>query len=499
MENYLLKAEGISKSFPGVQALQNIHLEIRKGECHALLGANGAGKSTLIKILAGIYQPDEGKIFWEGKEIKIQDVKASRNLGISVIHQELILVPHMTIAENIFMGRELPGKSSLFINENKMNKKADELLKMFDLPLKGSDRVVRLSIAQQQMVEICRALSMDAKLIIMDEPTAALTEKEVKQLFNFIQQLKEKKIAVIFVSHRLEELFTISDRISVFRDGRYVATWETKNADQVELVNSMVGRTVDKFYIREQHTIGGPLLQLRNLEVKGVLHDINLTLHKGEILGLAGLVGAGRTELAETIFGIRHMTGGKILINGTEVVIRKPKDAMKTGICLVPENRKESGLDLIESVGFNTTIEVLSSFIKGCFVNKSREKDLIDTAVKSLSIKISSHRQKAVQLSGGNQQKVVIAKWLARTPSILIMDEPTRGVDVGAKAEIYQIIMDLAKRGVSIIMISSELPEVINIADRIIVMHEGSLAGEVTHEEATQEKIMQYSIGGIHD
>ncbi|MBN2810396.1 MAG: sugar ABC transporter ATP-binding protein [Spirochaetales bacterium] len=499
MERYLLQVKGINKHFAGVQALSDASLEVLPGECHALLGANGAGKSTLIKILAGIYQSDGGEIYFDGKLLEGLTVKTSHDVGISVIHQELVLVPHMTIGENIFMGREPMSPFMPFVDYQTMNARAQGYLDLFELPLKATDLVSELSVAEQQMVEICRAMSMDAKLIIMDEPTASLTEKEVARLFVYIRELKKQNIAVVYVSHRLEELFAVTDRISVYRDGRYITTYRTAEVERRDLVNSMVGRSMTEFYQTEVHVRGEPLLEVRNLEVPGILKNISFTLYKGEILGFSGIVGAGRTELAQALFGILPYSSGSVLLNGKATTIRQPSDAIAAGIGLVPESRKEHGLNLHETVGFNLTLQVLRDFMRGCFVDRRTEKSIIEEATKNLAIRTAGPNQLALHLSGGNQQKVVIAKWLALRPQILILDEPTRGIDVGAKVEIYQIMNKLAKSGVSIIMISSELPEVLNMSDRILVMHEGKITGELGREEATPEKIMHFATGGTYD
>ncbi|WP_320127744.1 sugar ABC transporter ATP-binding protein [uncultured Sphaerochaeta sp.] len=493
---YLLEAKGISKRFGGVQALQKADLQLLKGECHALLGANGAGKSTLIKVLAGIYKADEGEIFIEGEKVEIPDVHTSHALGISVIHQELVLVPYMTIAENIFMGRELVKGPFHYIDKQKMNSEAQRHLDSFGLNLRATDLVSNLSVAQQQMVEICKAMSLESKLIIMDEPTAALTSKEVDQLFEYVGQLKKRNISVVYVSHRLEELFAITDRISIYRDGEYIDTFITASTDRKTLVNNMVGRSMQDFFASKEHAVGRALLEVKNLTVPRVLDNISFTLHEGEILGFTGIVGAGRTELMQTLFGIRSYTEGQILLDGQQLSIKTSQDAIKARIGLVPESRKEHGLNLMESIGNNITIQVLDTFIRGCFVNRAKEQEIIKQGITNLNIKAFGPKQLAKQLSGGNQQKVVIAKWLALGPRVLILDEPTRGIDVGAKAEIYRLMTDLVSTGLSIIMVSSELPEVMNMSDRILVMHQGRITGSLSKSEATQEKIMFFATGG---
>ena len=492
----LLQLRHIEKSFPGVKALKDVSLDIHPGECHALLGENGAGKSTLIKVLAGIYDEDGGDIILDGAAIKIPDVHKSKELGISVIHQELILVPYMTIAENIYLGQELTKKRSPFIDRETMEGEAQKVLDNFNLNLSAGAHVASLSVAQQQMVEIAKALSTDARIIIMDEPTAALTNRETDQLFELVRTMKAQGKAIIFVSHRMEELFAISDRITVMRDGEYIGTKMTAETDRKELIAMMVGRPLKDFYLKRDHQKGEEVLRVQNLSREGVLKDISFSLHKGEILGLSGIVGAGRTELARALFGIDPHDGGEIFMNGSPVTIGKAQDAMNLGIGFVPEDRKQQGLFLQERVGFNLTIQVLKECFRWIRTNNRREDDFIRKGIESLSIKAHSPSQKVNELSGGNQQKVVIAKWLARNPQILILDEPTRGIDVGAKTEIYRIIGDLAKQGVAIIMISSELPEILNMSDRILVMYQGGIMGELAGEEATQEKIMHYATGG---
>ena len=493
----ILEMKGIKKSFGGVKALKDASLQLYPGECHALLGENGAGKSTLIKVLAGIHREDEGEIIIDGKKVIIPNVQSSKDLGISVIHQELILVPYMTIAENIFLGQELGNR--LFINRDKMIEEAQLVLDRFGLELSAEQHVASLSIGQQQMVEIAKALSRDARIIIMDEPTAALTARETEQLFELVYKLKEKNVAIIFVSHRMEELYQITEKVTVMRDGLYIGTCVTKDTERKELIAMMVGRSLDDFYQTSDHQCGEKILEVKNIKRAGVLDDVSFSLHKGEILGFSGIVGAGRTELARAIFGIDKIDSGQIFINGKEVSIGRAQDAMNLNIGFVPEDRKKQGLYMQETLGFNISIQSLKNCFKTIQMNREREKRIIDEGISSLSIKASSEKQKIGQLSGGNQQKAVIAKWLARKPEILILDEPTRGIDVGAKVEIYKIIGQLAASGVSIIMISSELPEVLNMSDRILVMYKGKITGELSNSEATQEKIMHLATGGNNE
>ncbi|HBE80754.1 MAG TPA: D-xylose ABC transporter ATP-binding protein [Firmicutes bacterium] len=498
MQENILSMRNIHKKFPGVYALNGVNFELCHGEVHALLGENGAGKSTLIKILAGIYTADEGEILIEGKKAKITDVYSSQAHGISVIHQELCLAPAMTVTDNIFLGKELAGKGG-FINFAKQRYLAQKLLDSLKLEIKATDKVSNLSVAQQQMVEIAKALSIDAEIIVMDEPTASLTSKEVEMLFQTIKELKKKNIAIIYISHRLEELFQVSDRVTVLRDGKYIGTRETVGTTRDELIAMMVGRELKDLYKRSVHPLGETVLEVKNLNRNNILHNISFSLKKGEILGISGLVGSGRTELARAIFGIDSYDSGEILISGQKVQIHSAAAAMENGIALVPEDRKGQGLVLIQSVSYNITIPILKQFMKFIHINRKVEEEITSSYIEKLSIRTPSLQQIAQNLSGGNQQKIVIAKWLGTHPKILIMDEPTRGVDVGAKAELYSIINMLAEQGVGIIMISSELPEIVNMSDRVLVMFKGRITGRLERKELQQETVMYYATGGIKD
>lgn len=495
MTEKLFEMQNVDKRFPGVYALKGVNFELKSGEVHALLGENGAGKSTLMKILSGIYTIDNGKIFINGKEEKIDSVKDAQNLGISIIHQELALVPHLSVAENIYLGREPKTKAGL-IDFPTINKNVQKLLEEFGLNIDARREISSLTVAQQQMVEIIKAVSFNSKIIIMDEPTSSLTDKEVTFLFNTIVNLKEHGVGVVYISHRMEELFQISDRITVLRDGEYVGTVVTKETDQDELISMMVGRKLDSYYVRDFLTPGEPILEVKNLTRKNVLNNINFELKKGEILGFSGLVGAGRSELMKCIFGLDAFHKGEIFVEGKKVEINQPNDAINAGIAYVPESRKEEGLFLIESIRYNVSIKILDKFMKLLKINKKIENDEVNKYIDSLSIRTPSPEQHVGKLSGGNQQKVLIAKWLATQPKVLIVDEPTRGVDVGAKAEIYSIMNELVKEGVSIIMISSDLPEVINMSDRVAVMAEGIIQTVLDKEDISQEKIMFYATGG---
>jgi len=491
-ETILLEMNHIRKEFPGVLALKDVSLRLEAGEVHALLGENGAGKSTLIKILGGIYASDAGEIVIHGKPVTINSVQDAQRHGISVIHQELVLVPHMTVAENIYLGRE-PLKSGRFVDFKKMYDDAKVLLDSFELDIRPDDEISELTIAQQQMVEIIKALSFNARILIMDEPTSSLSEKDVDFLFENIRKLKQAKVGIIYISHRMSELKQIADKITVIRDGEYIGTREAKTTSNDELIAMMVGRQLTNYYTR---TFGNPtekVLEVKNLSDGRLLKDVSFHLLRGEILGFAGLVGAGRSEVMKCIFGIDPILSGQVLINDEPVTIQNPDEAMKRGIALVPESRKREALFIDQTVKYNITIKALGEFIKGIRVDNSKEHEITKTYVDMMAIKTPSYAQVVGNLSGGNQQKVVIGRWLATKPKILILDEPTRGVDVGAKAEIYSIMNELVKEGVAIIMISSELPEVINMSDRVVVMSNGRVTGCLSREGLTQEKIMHHA------
>lgn len=492
-EKILLEMNHIRKEFPGVIALKNVSFQLHAGEVHALLGENGAGKSTLIKILGGIYNSDAGEILIDGKVVTINSVQDAQKHGISVIHQELVLVPHMTVAENIFLGREPLKHKSRFIDFKKMNAAAKKILDSFELDIKPEDEVDNLTIAQQQMVEITKALSFNAKILVMDEPTSSLSKKDVDFLFENIKKLKTAKVGIIYISHRMSELKQISDAITVIRDGEYIGTRDSATSNNDELIAMMVGRQLTSYYTR---TFGNPkdkVLEVKNLSAGKLLKNVSFHLNSGEILGFAGLVGAGRSEVMRCIFGIDPVDSGEIHVDGKKVIISNPQEAMHMGIALVPESRKEEALFPAQSVMFNITLKSLEKFIKGVRVNHAKEEEIATEFVDKMAIKTPTLMQIVENLSGGNQQKVVIGRWLATNPKILILDEPTRGVDVGAKAEIYSIMNELVKEGVAIIMISSELPEVINMSDRVVVMSNGRITECLSREGLTQEKIMHYA------
>jgi ribose transport system ATP-binding protein len=481
--------KGVHKSFPGVKALKNVGLQLKAGEVHALLGENGAGKSTLIKVLGGIYHAEEGEIYIDGQKAAIDGVVAAREAGISIVHQELVLVPYMTVAENIFLGRE-PG-NKMNINRKQMTEDAQKLMDTYEMNINADTLVEHLTIAQQQMVEIVKAISFNSKILVMDEPTSSISDKEVGFLFDTMRALTKRGVGIIYISHKMSELEEICDRVTVMRDGETVGTKVVKETTKDDLIALMVGRELTNYYTRDYLEPGEVVLRCEHISDKKMAKDASFELHKGEIIGFAGLVGAGRSETMKAVFGLAPNMSGEVYVDGQKVQIKSPVDALKYGIALVPESRKEEGLYKIQSVRFNSTIEVLSQFIKNLRVNGKKEDEITQKYIDMMGTKTPSQEQVIGNLSGGNQQKVMIGRWLATSPKILIPDEPTRGVDVGAKAEIYAIMNELVKQGMSIIMISSELPEIINMSDRIYVMNEGRVTGCLNHEDVTQEKIMQ--------
>ncbi|HHD7473796.1 TPA: sugar ABC transporter ATP-binding protein [Klebsiella oxytoca] len=489
MNVFALEAEGISKFFPGVKALDNVSLRVRPGTVHALMGENGAGKSTLMKCLIGIYRPDTGDIRVKGEPVQFQDTMDALRSGISMIHQELNLVTHMTVAENIWLGRE-PMKYG-FVDHRQLNQQTQALLSRLNIRLSPEKMVGELSIAAQQMVEIAKAVSWDADVVIMDEPTSALTEGEVVHLFNIIRDLREQGKAIIYISHKMDEIFTITDEISVFRDGTWIGSKQTSEFTRQSLITQMVGRELTQLFPKFNNTIGEEVLTVRDLSRKGFFHDINFSVRRGEILGVAGLVGAGRTEVMESLFGMESFDTGEVLIDGVPVNIDSPATAIDKGMALLTEDRKKSGLFLVLSVLENMSIVKMPEYTgKSGFVKHvEMAKDCMDQ-IHRLNIKTPTMDQIINNLSGGNQQKVLISRWLLAQPKILILDEPTRGIDVGAKAEIYHLISELANRGVAVIMVSSELPEILGMSDRVMVMHEGRITGILNREEADQEAIL---------
>ena len=496
-EQRILEMRHINKSFSGVQVLHDAELSLCAGEVRALVGENGAGKSTLMKILGGIYKKDSGEIYVDGQPQDINSVHVAKDLGIAIIHQEIVLVQDMSIAENIFLGREFSALAGT-VNFRKTYEEADRLIQMLDIQNVNAQTLVRdLSISQQQMVEIARALSTHARIIVMDEPTSSLTDKEVDSLFQQIQTLKESGIAIVYISHKMDEIFRIADSVTVMRDGRHVITESLENLTYDDIIRNMVGHEIGDYYPAFRPDPGEVVLEVRNLCTDRV-EDISFQLRQGEILGLSGLVGSGRTELVEALFGIDSVQSGEILFDGKPLLLRSPGDAIRAGIAMVPEDRKAQGLFLSNTIAFNMTITVIDELISFLFCNKAKEKEILDDYTNRLSIKMADLNQNAVELSGGNQQKVVISKWLATKPKVLILDEPTRGIDVGAKSEIYHLMTQIAEQGVPIIMISSELPEILNLSSKIAVMCEHKLVKifDNTNKSVTQEEIMHYATGG---
>jgi len=490
MAELLVEMTGISKSFPGVHALDDCRFELRPGEVHALVGENGAGKSTLMKVLSGIYKRDAGTIKVKGVEVEITSPRAAQDLGISIIHQELNLMGHLTVAQNIFIGRE--PRRGFLLDDKALNRKAAELFEELHLHLDPTARVSRLAVAQHQMVEIAKALSYNSDVLIMDEPTAALTDAEIDELFRITRHLRERGHGIVHISHRLEELKRITDRVTVMRDGRYIDTVVTADASIGQIISMMVGRTVFEATPELPETVDPNIvLEVRGLNLGRQVRDISFQLHRGEILGVAGLVGAGRTEVMRAIFAADKPESGTVAINGEPITIRSPSDAVQHGIAYLSEDRKRYGLALGMDVEVNTVLACLGRFANrfGWVRTGATRKRALEQ-VKALAIKTPGISQRVKNLSGGNQQKVVIAKWLTADTDILIFDEPTRGIDVGAKSEIYRLLNDLARQGKSIIMISSELPEILRMSHRILVMCEGRITGELSSAEATQEKIM---------
>jgi ribose transport system ATP-binding protein/inositol transport system ATP-binding protein len=489
--------EHINKSFPGVKALEDAHLELEGGSILGLLGENGAGKSTLMNILGGIYKPDEGSIYIDETPAAINTVQDAQNLGISFIHQELALVPYLSVAENIYLGRENKNKFGM-VSKTAMYKNARRFMEIVGLDMDPATRVSWLSTGQQQMVEIAKAFSLNARIVVMDEPTSSLSEKEIEILFKTARELKNRNIGIIYISHKMSEIFDLTDRVMVMRDGRYVGEKETGETNPDELIQMMVGRELKNYYVRTYNPRGEAALEVKNVtSAASLVSDCSFTLYKGEVLGFYGLIGAGRSELMDCIMGFDEPAGGEISVFGERITRPNPLNVREHGLALIPENRKTQGLILENTVAFNTSLAVLEKFIKWLRVNRKKEMEIVNHGIESMSVKTPSVNQRVINLSGGNQQKVVLAKWLATAPKILIMDEPTRGIDVGAKAEIYRIINELAAQGIGIIMVSSELNEVINMSDRLAIMWEGGIAAILEKEDFSQDLILKYALGGV--
>lgn len=487
--------DNIHKKFGTNHVLKGVNLTLEPGEIHALVGENGAGKTTLMNILTGLFPPNKGSITIDGEETRFKDSKESEAAGIAFIRQELNIWPDMTVLENLFIGKELANSFGI-LKEKEMREKAEEVLQHLDISLPFNQEAGKCSVGEQQMIEIAKALMMDAEVIIMDEPTSALTDREVEKLFAIMRSLSQKGVSIIYISHKMDEIFEICEQITIMRDGITVSTSPIKDITYEEIVKHMVGRELSEQFPERKPTFGSILMEVNGLTKAGEFHDISFSVREGEILGISGLMGAGRTEIMRAIFGIDRFDQGEIKIYGTTVSIKSPADAVNNGIALITENRKDEGLILDFSIRENISLPNLKRIAPKGVVNKEKEQSFVKQLIERLKVKTESPETFAMNLSGGNQQKVVVAKWVGTEPKLLIMDEPTRGIDVGAKREIYQMMNELTNRGLAIIMISSELPEILGMSDRILVIHEGEIAGELSKTEATQEKIMTLATGG---
>lgn len=497
---YILEMKGITKCFPGVKALDNVSINLKKGEVLALIGENGAGKSTLVSILMGQHQPDEGEIWLENKKAVFSSQAAALASGVSMIYQELNPILDMSIADNIFLNRTDKFKNTPFINRKQVWEKTEKLLKEYGVNYHPNTHMRDLSMADCQMIEIIKAVSYHSKIIIMDEPTSSLSDAEAKKLFDAVRELRDSGIGIIYISHRMEEVFDLADRVTILRDGRFIETSEVGEVSNAQLINHMVGRELDSLFPKLLCDIGEVVLETKSLTSTGVFEDISLQVHKGEILGISGLVGAGRSEIVKAIFGLDSYTSGEIFLDGRSIKNKSTRQAIDRGIAMVSEDRKKYGLVLCRSIRENSSLAHIGMFCKRLFVNsyinKHREQVECKKISTEMSLKYSTLEQPASSLSGGNQQKVVLAKWLIKQPKVLILDEPTRGIDVGAKAEIHRMMSELAQKGMAIIMISSELPEILGMSDRILVVCNGRIQGEFTSKDATQEKILMCALGG---
>ena len=494
MEQYILELKGITKIFPGVKALDRVSFQLKAGEIHALMGENGAGKSTFIKVITGVHRAEEGEMYLDGRRVDFRSPLDAQNAGIAAIYQHVTSYPHLTVAENIFMGHEI--RKHGIMQWKKMNEAAGALLRQLDADFQPTARMGALSVAQQQMVEIAKALSTNARIIIMDEPTAALTKNESEELYRITEKLRDDGKSVIFISHRLEDMYRLASRVTVFRDAQYIGTYNVAEIQPPELIKAMVGREVSDLFPKPEVKPGEEVLRVENLSRTGFFRDVSFHVRAGEIVGLTGLVGAGRTEVVQTIFGVEHYDAGKVFVDGKEVHIRRPQDAMRLGIGLLTEDRQNQGLILDWGIGRNITLPELGAKFskKGGITSETIENQAAKELAEEIDVKAVTVFDPASSLSGGNQQKVVVAKALASDLKLLIMDEPTKGVDVGAKAAIYQIMGELAQKGMAIVMISSEMPELLGMSDRIYVMCDGRVTGELSRTEATQEKILELSM-----
>lgn len=497
MNNCIIKIKGIKKYFYGVKALDGVDFQVRTGEVHALIGENGAGKSTLVKILTGVYQPTAGTIILNDKPTQFPSPQVSQKAGISAIHQEATMFPDLSVIENIFMGHHIRNKSNGLLSWREMKDKTQILLDKLELDIRPDTKVRNLSVAQRHMVEIAKALSLEAKIVIMDEPTSALTLKEVEYLYKIIKKLKSEGKAIIFISHKFEEIFKIADYFTVLRDGKYIGEGKIADITVDKIVQMVIGRSLEQMYSKLEVEQGDIILKVENLTKIGVFKNISFDLHKGEILGFFGLVGAGRSEVMKTIFGIDSKTSGDVFINGKKVNITNPSYAMNHGLAYLPEDRQIQGAILAMNIRENITLPIIDRISRHIFLDRNREFDITDEYGKNIEIKASGWEQLVEDLSGGNQQKVVLAKWIATKPRILIMDEPTKGIDVATKATVHNFISELAKKGIAIILISSELPEILGMSNHVIVMHEGVITAKFTREEANSKKIIRAAIGSI--
>lgn len=488
-----VEVRGVSKAFPGVRALDGVSLRIRGGTVHAIVGENGAGKSTLIKILTGVYRPDGGEILVDGRPVVIDSPAAARRLGLAAIYQELTLVPEMTVAENIALGR-FPARLGV-VDRRRLEARAREALALLGEPIDPHVPVRRLSVARQQMVAVAKALAAEARILIMDEPTAALPQREIARLFRVIRRLRDQGVTFIYISHRLEEIFEIADHVTVLRDGRVVGDLPVAEADGDRIVALMIGRQLHEFFPRERHTPGEEVLRVEGLSAPPRVVDVSFTLRRGEILGLAGMVGSGRTELVRALFGADPVAGGRVLLEGRPVRFRSPRQAIAQGVGLLPEERKGQGLVLALSLRDNISLAVLDRLARLGVIQAARQTRLVADLVRRLDIRTPGLEQPVMYLSGGNQQKTVLARWLARRCRVLIFDEPTRGIDVGAKAEIYRLMSAICREGGAIIMVSSDLPELLSMSDRILVMRQGRVVGELQREEASEERVLNLALG----
>ncbi|MEE1315230.1 MAG: sugar ABC transporter ATP-binding protein [Faecalimonas sp.] len=493
MSEYVLELKNITKIFPGVKALNRVQFQLKPGEVHALMGENGAGKSTFIKVITGVHKAEEGEMFLNGQKVDFKGPKDAQAAGIAAVYQHPTSYPDLTVTENIFMNHEI--KKRGMIQWKEMNRRAKELLAQLDADFEPTEEMGSLSVAQQQMVEIAKALSTNAKIVILDEPTAALTANESEKLYRIVDKLKEDGVSLIFISHRFEDMYRLAERVTVFRDSQYIGTYEVDEITNAELIRQMVGREITDLFPKPEVALGEEMFRIKNFSRTGYFKNVSLYVRAGEIVGLTGLVGAGRTEVVESACGITKPSEGKLFLEGKEIRVKNPTDAMKQGIILLPEDRQKAGLILSWGLGRNVTLPILKKFTKGGFIDEKLERKLAKERLEEVDTKAVTVFDPASSLSGGNQQKVVVAKALAQdNMKVVIMDEPTKGVDVGAKAEIYAIMGELAKQGYAIIMISSEMPEILGMSDRIYVMCNGSITGELSRDEATQEKILEHAM-----